>query len=405
MLIHAAEVMTEINNAKHHDIHNIGQPTIDFKKLVDWVNDTVDAESDSIPPVYEKHPNIDYYSDTATFRDKHTLQVGDVEISAKKFFLPVGARPNIPSISGLNKTPYLTSKEALRLTKQPKSMIIIGGGYIATELGFFFSALGTQVTFVLRSTFLREMDTEISDLFNQTFSKQVNVVYGVPKSIKYQQEFELLMDDGTRIASDTCLVCTGITPNSDLLNLDKAGVETDERGFIMVNEFLQTSQPHIWAFGDVIGKYAFRHSANFEGEYVFNHVFKNHKEAIDYPPVPYAVFTQPQVAGVGYSEDDLKKAGIDYVVGTNNYSSSAMGMALRSEIGKVKLLFDKQSQELIGAHIIGREASSMIHMLIAYMNKNAVLDDLVKTIYIHPALAENIRNAARNAKSEFEKLV
>ncbi len=156
--------------------------------------------------------------------------------------------------------------------------------------------------------------------------------------------------------------------------------------------------------GDCIGNYFFRHSVNFEGEYLFDYVFGGKARLpITYPPVPHAVFTHPQVAGVGKTEDQLKTEGIEYVVGLNPYKSSAMGMALLSESGFCKILFDRKTRKILGGHIVGNEASNMIHMIIAFMCKHGTLDDLLHMIYIHPALPEIVRNAARKAKTAFDK--
>jgi dihydrolipoamide dehydrogenase len=162
----------------------------------------------------------------------------------------------------------------------------------------------------------------------------------------------------------------------------------------------------IYGMGDCVGNYFFRHSVNFEGEYLFRTVFEEKsREPIRYPPVPHAIFTHPQIAGVGRTENQLKDQGIDYVVGLNHYKNSAMGMALLSDSGFCKILIERKTRRILGAHIVGAEASDMIHMLIAFMNKNGTLDDLLNMIYIHPALPEIVRNAARKAKSALEQPV
>jgi dihydrolipoamide dehydrogenase len=167
---------------------------------------------------------------------------------------------------------------------------------------------------------------------------------------------------------------------------------------------LETSVAGVFALGECIGKYFFRHSVNFEGEYLFDYVFGGKpKSPIHYPPMPHAVFTHPQVASVGATEEELKNKGIDYVVGLNSYKNSAMGMALLAEDGFCKILVERKSRKILGGHIIGPEASDMVHMIIAYMNMNATLDDMLRTIYIHPALPEIIRNAARKAKLALDK--
>jgi dihydrolipoamide dehydrogenase len=195
------------------------------------------------------------------------------------------------------------------------------------------------------------------------------------------------------------LVATGVVPNTDTLNLASTDIQLDKNGFVKVDDRLQTAVDGVYAFGDCIGRYLFRHSANFEGEYLFENIFINPSNApINYPPVPHAVFSYPQIAGVGMTEEEAKAAGIDYVVGVNNYISSGMGMALLSDSGFVKILIERGTRKIIGAHIVGPEASDMIHMLIAFMSKQGTLDDLLGMIYIHPALPEIVRNAARKAK-------
>ena len=199
------------------------------------------------------------------------------------------------------------------------------------------------------------------------------------------------------------LIATGITPNTDTLDLINTDIELAPGNFIRTNDHLETNIKGIYALGDCNGRYFFRHSVNFEGEYLFDQIFNNKPRApIVYPPVPHAVFTDPQVAGVGMTEEQLIKGNVPYVIGLNHYKNSAMGMALLSESGFCKILFCKKSKKILGAHIIGAEASNMIHMLIAMMNMNGTLDDLLRMIYIHPALPEIVRNAARKAKSAFD---
>ncbi|MCH9632480.1 MAG: Mycothione reductase [Chlamydiae bacterium] len=404
MLIHPADVLQQMRESDIYNINFDGKVHIDINKLVTYVSQTVDDESKSIYPLYEKHKNIDLYTCRTEFVDSYTLKVGNQLIKSSKIFIAAGARPYIPNIQGLEGSPYITSTELLRATKLPKSVAILGAGYIACELGHYLDAMGVKVHFILRSKFMRTLDDSIQEHFQKIFEKRFNVVKMNPEKVLYQNESFSIEGDGQTVEAQALLVAAGVLPNSDTLNLQKTGVDVDERGFIKVNEHLETSQSNIFAFGDIIGRNLFRHSANFEGEYLFEEHYKkrDQKQAVSYPPVPYGVFTWPQIGGVGKVERELKQEGTEYIVGLNAYQNSAMGMALQKEEGLVKLLFDAKTHKLLGGHVIGEQATTMCHMIIAYMNMEATLEDMLRTIYIHPALPEIIRNAARKAKASIK---
>ncbi|RAP37172.1 dihydrolipoamide dehydrogenase [Candidatus Marinamargulisbacteria bacterium SCGC AAA071-K20] len=404
MLIHVADLVSEVRETQRFELVVNQEIKVNFKALVDRVSATIDKDSDSIAPAYDKNPNVTLFEGEGRFIDNHTVEVNGERLTAKQIVIAAGARANIPDIKGLLDTPYWTYKEILRNTEQPKSLIVIGGGYIATELGYFYGALGTKIDFLVRNRMVKAEDKDIIDAFEKDFSDQFPVHFGhTPTEVNFDgKEFIVKTrtkeGDEAEFRAEKCLVATGFKPNSDILGLENTNVKTDDNGHILVDDYLRTDVPHIYAFGDILGRYLFRHSANFEGEYVFKTHFEGSSQgAIKYPPVPHAIFTHPQVGGVGKTEQECVAEGIDYFVGLNPYKSSAMGMALRSESGFVKLIFEKSSQKLIGAHIIGPEASNMIHMCIAYMNMGATLTNIIDTIYVHPALPELIRNAARKA--------
>ncbi len=408
MLIYPAEMAFALGQMHKFDIVNEPKFKVNFSDLVGRISKTVDADSQSISAGYARNPNITYFPQEAKFIIDKVLQVAGQEITADKIFITVGARPQIPNIPGLAGTPFMTSTQALRNTTLPKTMIVLGGGYIATELGFAYAALGVDVTFLVRTTLLRHEDSQVADEFQRIFSQYHKVyLHTKIKQVDYHDgKFTVSYSQQgveRQAFAESLLVATGIVPNTDTLNLACTSIGIDPNGFVKVDQRLQTAAQGVYAFGDCIGRYLYRHTANFEGEYLFENVFVHPSDApIEYPPVPHAVFSHPQVAGVGLTEEDAKAAGIDYVVGLNNYKNSAMGMAMLSESGFVKIIVDRFSRKILGAHIVGAEASDMIHMLIAFMNKNATLDDLLNMIYIHPALPEIVRNAARKAKAALD---
>ncbi len=405
MLIHPADVALTIKEARRFDLHNDPKFTVDFAKLVTRISQTVDNDSDKIAASYSKHPNITSIKGEAKFIDNKTIEVNGERMTAPKIFIAVGTRPHIPDIPGLAGTPFMTSTEALRKTTLPESMIILGGGYIAAELGHAYGALGTKTCFLVRSSMLRNEDAEVAAEFSRVFSQHHDIRLGaVPARVEHRDgQFTVHYtqnNQNQKISAEALLVATGIASNADTLHLENAGIRLNNRAFIAVDDFLQTSVAGVYALGDCIGRYFFRHSVNFEGEYLFHTLFGNSpKRPIQYPPMPHAIFAYPQIAGVGKTEEQLKDEGANYVVGLNPYKSSAMGMALLSDHGFCKLLVERKSRRILGCHIIGDEASDMIHMVIAFMNKNGTLDDLLNMIYIHPALPEIVRNSARKAEA------
>ena len=392
MLIHPANVSMLIQESKKLGI-NANIKSIAFKNIITRINSTVGKDSRSIPKWYDSKKNIDYYHGHAKFISDKIVEVNGKKLTAKRIYIATGAKPNIPPIPGLKDTPYMTSTEALRNKKLPKKLIVIGGGYIACELGYAYSALGSDVTFLVRGELLAREDVDIKKEFSKAFCKQQKVKFVKTQNVEYKNKQFIVTTDKGKVKGDGLLVATGIKPKTDNLGLENTNIKTN-RGFIKVNKYLETSVKNVFALGDCVGNFMFRHSVNFEGEYLFDSLKK--KKPIKYPPMPHAVFTHPEIGSVGMTEQQLIDKKIPYYVGMNKYISSAMGMARVSDYGLVKLIFHKKTNKLIGAHIVGEEASNMIHQLIYAMTFNATRDDLLKMIYIHPALPEIVRNAVRN---------
>lgn len=401
MLIHPADVMQAIRQAKKYYI-NSNEPRIDFKRIVDEVSNTIDMESLSAEPMYANDEYITFYKENAVFISPKVLDVAGERITAPIIVFAPGADVFVPNFEGLEETPYMTYREALRLNELPDSITVVGGGYIATELAHMFGGCGSKVNVVVRSEMLKGEDREIRDEFERVFSAQYATHKGfVVSKVEYKnEEFRVHISNGIvtkTLTSSHLLIATGILPNTSDINIEKSGIQLDNNGFVTVDEHLQTSQQGTYAFGDVIGKNLFRHTANFEGEYLCRHLFHGEDKKVQYPAIPHAVFSSPQIGAVGATEEELLRDNKEYFVGKVAYKKSAMGMALKSDSGIVKLLFDASDSRLLGAHIVGEEASNMIHMCIAYIQCGATLQDLLATIYIHPALPELIRNAARDA--------
>jgi dihydrolipoamide dehydrogenase len=410
MLIHPANVLEHLKHIEKYNISHKGTFTTGFSTLIKRVSDTVDAESATISESYKQIDTLDFYHGEATFVSNTVVKVHGEELTAPKIVIATGSRPSIPPIPGLEGTPYMTSREALRRDNQPKKLLIIGGGYIASELGHVYSAFGTETVFFVRDVYLGHEDETISKEFQKSFEKKHKTIYATRDlSVSHENNTFTLTGidaDGNPVteSGDALLMATGVAPNTDGLQLQNTDITMDARGYIQVSDHLETNAPGVYAIGDCVGNYLFRHSVNFEGEYLFEKFYEGQSdEPIYYPPMPHAVFTSPEIAGVGKTEQQLRAEGADYIVATHEYIHSAQGMARLPEEGLVKLMFERHTKKLLGAHIIGEEAATMSHQLILAMTLDATSTDLLRMIYIHPALPEIVRNAVRKAEVELQK--
>lgn len=404
LLIHSADIAEVIKTAHVFGIQ-VERFTIDFRKIVDRVNSIIDTDSDDIRKGYNRSENPKLFPLECTFVDEKTLLVGGDKITSNIILIAAGTRPAIPKIKGLERTNYLTSDAALRLPRQPKVLTIIGGGYIAAELGHFFGSLGTKINIIQKHKYLiHNEDYEISKKFTEIFSSKYNVcLQCIPERVtKKNGKFVVSVKrfrstKYLEIESDQLLLATGRVPNSDTLNLSNTGVNVNDDGYINVDKNLETNVKGIFALGDIIGRYQFRHSANLEAQYAFYNIL-NHKKKIpvDYRAIPRAIFSSPQMAGVGYTEQELKQSGKkEYVKSIYRYIDTAMGKALEEKEGFVKLLVSKENRKILGCHIIGSQASILIHeVLVAIKSGDGTIDNIAKTVHVHPALSEVIVRAA-----------
>jgi mycothione reductase len=405
MLLYPAEKADAMRRSGRLNLRGGESAGIDFTGLVSRISATVDDVSAGIVRELAAHENITLYPDCAAFAAEREIAVGQKLLSADTIVIATGSHPAIPDIPGLAGTPYMTSREALRRRELPRRLIVIGAGYIATELGYAYQAAGAEVSFVVRSRFLRALDREIAAEFERVFAAGHAIHQGcVPVEVRYDAGLFAVAcrygnGDIKTIEAEALLVATGVVPATDSLGLENTRITRDERGYIQVDDCLQTSSRGIYALGDVIGRYFFRHTANYEARHLIQTVVAGTAPApLEYGPVPYAVFTVPQIAGVGLTEEEVRARGRDYVVGRATYADSAPGMARLSEHGLVKIIVDRRSRQVLGAHCVGDEASTMIHLFIVLMQKQGTLDDLLNLIFIHPALPEVARDAARDAE-------
>jgi dihydrolipoamide dehydrogenase len=309
----------------------------------------------------------------------------------------------------LNDSGFITSDQALRLKTQPKELTILGGGYVAVELAHFYGSLGTRINIVQRHDLLvPDEDEDVARAFTEIFRQKYNVFTGFePTKVsrggsQYQVTIKSVKGGDEKVLkSDQLLVATGRQPNSDGLELDKTGVQTDEKGFIITDPYLETNVKGIFALGDAVGHYLFRHSANLEAEYdYFNMLDPQNRTPVDYSAMPRAIFSSPQIAGVGKTEQQLKKEGkVAYVVGKHHYIDTAMGHAIEDSAGFVKFLLERDSRKILGCHIMGSDASTLIHEVIVAMKAgDSSVRNVLRAVHVHPALSEVVQRAAASAR-------
>jgi len=361
----------------------------------------IDPLSSSGRAYRQRLPNIDLYEGHATFVDDHTLDTGTGEqITADHIVIAAGSRVSLPDIPGLAEVDFHTSDTVMRLEELPKRMVIVGGGYVAAEFAHVFSTLGTQVTQVHRGRYLlREHDEAISRQFTELAGRQWDVRLGItPSAVARRGDVTVVaLPDGTELETDVLLLATGRVSNADRLSLEHTSIATEADGRVRVDEFQRASVEGIWALGDVSSVHQLKHVANLEADTVQHNLL--HPDDLvdcDHRFVPSVVFTHPQVASVGLTSQAAREQGVDHVTGIHDYADIAYGWAMESPPGEhfVKLLATRDREELLGAHIIGPQASLLLQPLVQAMSLGNSPQEMARGQYWpHPSMAEVVENA------------
>jgi mycothione reductase len=343
--------------------------------------------------------NVTLYRGKAQFTANRALRVDGYSIQAPKLVLAAGSRPQRPALD----VPYWTSDDVFRLREMPKSITIVGGGYIACELGHFFHGVGVDTLLVVRRDQLLEReDDEIRTVFIKGFTARVPVTFNstIASAAHDGSRFHITIEHSDGMSSErdseALLFCIGRVPNSDIIGIENTHLKPNAHGYVETDDRLRTPVEGVYAMGDIAGRYMFTHAANFESEYLGRQIGENRDEPIDYGPMPHAVFTLPEVAGVGATEEELKKNRTPYVAASVPFMNTTKGRAVKEEYGLCKLLVGPD-HKILGCHIVGYQASVLLHGVIPIMKWCNDIHSLVDLIYVHPSLAEVVRGAARKA--------
>lgn len=400
-LLHASHQLHEAE----HNFAKMGlkgkSPSVDWKQMLTYKDEVVEGNTKGIEFLFKKN-KIDWIKGWASIPAAGQVKVGEEVHSAKNIIIATGSEPSaLPGVDVDEKT-IVTSTGALTLGKIPKSMVVIGAGVIGLELGSVYARLGASVTVIeFLDVVTPGMDGEIQKTFKRMMEKQgIKFIMGAAVQSataakgKATVTYKLRKDDSEHsLDADTVLVATGRRPYVDGLGLGEIGVEMTDRGQIKTNAHWQTNIPGIYAIGDAIVGPMLAHKAEDEGMATAEVIAGKHGH-VNYDVIPGVIYTHPEVANVGATEEALKAAGRAYKVGKFSFMGNARAKAMFAGEGFVKILADKDTDRILGAHIIGPSAGDLIHEICVAMEFGASAQDLALTCHAHPTVSEAVREAA-----------
>jgi len=346
---------------------------------------------------------IDFLRGEARFLNEHEIDTGEGRLSFEKAIVATGARRVVPPIPGLEKIEHLTNRSALDLSDLPSSMVIIGGGYVGIEFAQMYGRFGTQVTLLGRNAHLAPSeDPELSELLAGYLRDEgIDVHTSAPVTSLRKEGQESVVSatvdgDEREFRADSVLVAAGRVGNTEQLDLAAAGVASTERGFVTFDEELTTSQPNIWAIGDVKGGWMFTHVATYDGPIAALNAVKGSGRSVDYRAVPRVIFSDPALAAVGLTETEAREQGYDVTVG-NVRVDGARAKAIGDRRGRLKAVVDSSNGEILGFHILAPHGDELLHEAVAAMHDHGRIERIGKSIHAHPTLSEMVKAAARAA--------
>ena len=404
MFVYAAEVARTVGNSAKYgvDAELEGVRWPDIVKRVFGRIDPISAGGERYRA--EDSPNTTLFRGHATFVGPRTLDTGTGEVvTADQVVIAAGSRPIIPDVVRESGVRYYTNDDIMRLPELPERMVIIGAGYIAAEFAHVFSALGTRVSLIARSShLLRHLDEDVSRRFTDLAQKKWDVHRGsAVAAVRSDGDgVAVELEDGSVVSGDVLLVATGRQSNGDAIGAAAGGIDLDDEGRVVVDDYQRTSAEGVFALGDVSSPYQLKHVANHEARVVQHNLLQDAWKdtsglrAADHRFVPAAVFTDPQIAHVGLTEAEAREAGWDITVKVQAYGDVAYGWAMEDDEGVCKVIAERGTGRLLGAHVIGAQASTVIQPLIQAMSFGLTAQQMARGQYwIHPALPEVVENA------------
>jgi len=402
-LLHLAKI---INDAKEANIAGIkfNEPTFSFNKLQEWKNESISKLSNGISKLATAR-NINIINGLASFNSANQLIIKDkqdktIHLDFDNCIISSGSRPQvIPNLNKQNPN-IIYSTEALNFNKIPDRLLIIGGGYIGLELAEVYSAFGSKVTIAeFLPSILSMADQDLVKILLSTFTNKLENIYTstevtelLPKS-KKQIIATFKNDKIFKDSFNKVLICIGRKPNTNKLNIEKTGIKLDNQGFIPVNEKRRTLIPNIYAIGDITGNPMLAHKASYEGK-IAAEVIAGKNVIFDPISIPSVIYTNPEIAWCGTTENELNEQSIEYTKGEFPWIANGRALSTNTSNGKTKILCDKKTNQILGIGIVGYNAGELINEAMLALEMGTSIEDLDLTIHAHPTLSETLSNAA-----------
>lgn len=396
-MIASARVAHMAHRAAEYGV-NTGEVRVDLAQVVALKDELVKDFRAGQQRRIDERPNIHLFCGEASFTGPYTIQVNGESLTSRNIFINTGTRPRIPSVEGVQDVNYLTSRTILDLKELPRHLLVIGGSYVALEFGQMFQRFGSQVTIVERSgQLVPHEDRDVADALQEALQAEGMQILCSASAKRVAQDpagdLELTLEsklDGRQftVTGSHLLLASGRSPNTAALNLPAAGIDMDEKGYIPVNEYLETNVPGIYAMGDVKGGPAFTHISYNDFQIISHNLFNAEKQSVRGRIVPYALYTDPELGRVGLSEREAREAGYEIKVGQIPMSQVSRAIERNETQGMMKVVIDARTNCILGAAVLSVEGGELVQSLMALMLANAPWTVFHNAVFIHPTLSE-----------------
>ena len=389
-----------------------GKTTLEFNRILEQKNQIVRGlRKEKYADVLRSLPSTKLFRGSARFVSRTRVKVDGISVDGRKFVVATGSSPRIPIIPGIQNLDYLTNVEALSLRNKPASMVVLGGRALGLEFAQMYSHMGTRVTLLQRSDrIIPEEEPEVSEALHQYLENEgIEIKTGVQVKRVYQTQGEKVIVAADKrgefeARGNELLLATGRDPNTNLIGLETVPVGIRKDGAVKVNREMRTTAPHVWAAGDVIGEPMLETIAAKEGATAAENALLGTHKKIDFLPVPRAIFTSPQVASVGLTENQAREQGYKCTCRTIPMSKVPKAVVIRDTRGLVKIVADASNARILGVRILAENAADLIHEAVLAVKYKLTIDDIIDTVHVFPTMTESIKLAATSFRKDIDQL-